>query len=762
MQIKCLRNPVLIAKWAAVILLPAILLSTDRWRSGALWDEQDLHALLSERGIDIAAESGMLRQYVEQGKTQEMLWMLLAGASAEDAGLAQGETLMSVAAAAGQLKAMQLLKCFGATVMDARVRRAAIEHNNTQIVDYLLNSGVSAKAEDETSESPLLLAVRLGFVEVAQRLLAHGANPERGSQSTSAWMQALQDGNAQMVRMMLEQGPETLKQQKKLNTSLLLAAQQGSCDVVRVLVEFGADINVESGRKKITPLIAAAAAGRTEAVRLLQELGADVNAVSGAGQTALMLAAYHGDEAMMNALLDAGADLHASSVMGNTAILAAAKRKHYRAVHILREREQAPVSKTEEQLKREAELLNAVAENNVHQANLLLRDGAEAHVRVGEEGIPLLMLAPSIEMQDELLARGADPFATDKSGNTWVERLAVAPDTTPEMMTRVLSFGFDPPVLARAFDKFLAAFPESRNLAVLTPLQMFGVDWQSAAAALLQRVAIHGSEHHLNELLQLGVDVNLQDENDAYVTDLLPWEELGKLKMLLGRGLSDSAKTSALRRSLAAAEAGWVEMLLTHGTNPHVSDESARPIYAGLLENPADIVGSKVVACLRLLAQHGLKKESLSPTDQLLFLCASEPSGHDVAQMQQLLHAGADINAYAPQGKAPLAMALAAGAGREFIIEMLVAGANPNMGSEMSADAVARLDKELLQLLLPNGVGGNNGLLSFFLKHCPGNAVIPKLLDAKVNINAADEDGLTPLDAFGGKAGMRGRGGDAR
>lgn len=674
MQLGRVRHPLLVAKWAAAMLLPAVLLSTDQWECGPLMSSSDLQEILHSKGLDFQSQPEWMSSCAAAGKTEDLLWMLLAGADANGRADAQGETPMMAAAGAGQLQAMRLLMGFGATVKDERVLQRAIENHQREAVTFLLKSGASVDVADKLKESPLALAVRLGFNDIAATLL-----------------------------------------------------------------DFGADVNGVFGQEKHTPLYVAARVGNTEAVSLLLGQGASAIMASSTGETPLHMAVSHGDDVMMRALLDAGADVHAAAADGQTPILAAARKKDYRTVHLLRERSEARPSAHGESLQR------AVEENNVRLVQQMLQEGADAHTRVGESGTPLLMLASSAEMQDLLLSHGADLYATDHHGNTWVERLAVDPYATAEKMSRVLAFGYDSDVLKRAFEKFLEALPQSRNIAAIKPLLMSGVDWKPSSATMLHRVAHYGSEQEIHELLQLGIDVNLQDEKGTYVSEVVPLAESGKLKLLLERGLSAPAQTAALRRGLTSGDVVWTEMLLSHGTSPHGSE---RPLYSGLLENAAYIPEHQMIACMRLLVQHGLKIETLSATDQLLFLCASEPSGHDAARMQQLVQSGADINAYAPQGKAPLAMALAAGASREFIIALLLAGANADMGPTTAAEAVAQRDYQLVQLLLKQDkrkARGDTGLLALLAKHCPRNGIIPKLLAANVNVNSAGADGLTPM-----------------
>jgi len=62
-----------------------------------------------------------------------------------------------------------------------------------------------------------------------------------------------------------------------------------SANVIQLLVDYGADVNVKDGKGR-TPLHIAAVMAYEEALQILIENGADVNAVDNEGNTPLMLA----------------------------------------------------------------------------------------------------------------------------------------------------------------------------------------------------------------------------------------------------------------------------------------------------------------------------------------------------------------------------------------------------------------------------------------------------------------------------------------
>jgi ankyrin repeat protein len=99
---------------------------------------------------------------------------------------------------------------------------------------------------------------------------------------------------------------------------LATAAEKGDVQLVKKLLQEGADAKCKTEKYNMTVLMRAAKSGVHEAMKLLINKGADVNAKDNNGKTVTMYAVV--DAEAMRILIENGANLNASDNKGKTVL----------------------------------------------------------------------------------------------------------------------------------------------------------------------------------------------------------------------------------------------------------------------------------------------------------------------------------------------------------------------------------------------------------------------------------------------------------
>ena len=121
-----------------------------------------------------------------------------------------------------------------------------------------------------------------------------------------------------MLLLILISAMSCINQKPKVD--LHTAVVTDNLEIIKQHIKAATDLNVLEPSRKSSPLITAAAAGKTEAARLLINAGADLNIQNADGSTALHTAAVFGNDEIAQQLIDAGSDLNLKNNDGATAL----------------------------------------------------------------------------------------------------------------------------------------------------------------------------------------------------------------------------------------------------------------------------------------------------------------------------------------------------------------------------------------------------------------------------------------------------------
>jgi ankyrin repeat protein len=251
----------------------------------------------SSTGLHKAAKNGHL----------DVVRLLLSHGAEIDAKDVDGQTALIVAIPRSRTDVVLELLRQGA---DPNAKRRGARHVSaleTAVMnrDSLAVTALLAKGADldQYGASALVLSAKAGLTDIVQILLDGGVSVD----GTDAWGQtalhrASAAGRTDIVNVVLASGADVDAVDRSGSTPLMMAVAKGQSAVVSTLLAHGADVNVKDNSGK-TALSIAAGAGQGRMVELLLAHGADASSKDNEGNTPLVYAELGGHSAVVRRLL---------------------------------------------------------------------------------------------------------------------------------------------------------------------------------------------------------------------------------------------------------------------------------------------------------------------------------------------------------------------------------------------------------------------------------------------------------------------------
>ncbi len=202
---------------------------------------------------------------------------------------------------------------------------AASKNSSEKVIEYLLDKGIDINSLTSRHETPLILSVsRNPNFNIFEKLLEKGANLHDTDEAKNNLLHfaAGWNENPIFIEYLLNNGFSINDRDSSGNTPVIYAAQNCNINIIKMLVEKGAD-PTKANDLGITPLFLCSngdLGNNIEMARYLIEKGVDVNAKTDEGRTALMQAACNiTDTEYIEVLIAAGADVYAETNNGYNA-----------------------------------------------------------------------------------------------------------------------------------------------------------------------------------------------------------------------------------------------------------------------------------------------------------------------------------------------------------------------------------------------------------------------------------------------------------
>lgn len=264
-------------------------------------------------------------------------------------------------------------------------------------------------------------AIKKNDVETARRMIAAGAdvNAPYDEYENRSFLDACYSGNLNLVKMLVEAGADVDLPDSCGTVPLVRAivSWHETDEVVKYLIECGANVNACAG-ETWTPLEAAVHENAADIVKLLLDAGANPQICSEKTEYSLVTAADWGYVDIVKMLLDAGADPNFSADENCTPLVAACRWGHDEAAALLLQAGANPYiidSNFGDSL-----LMQAVEDGNPKCVKLILGLGVDINHRNhdGETALSYAVnrILPHIVL--ELLQAGANPNIKNNAGTS--------------------------------------------------------------------------------------------------------------------------------------------------------------------------------------------------------------------------------------------------------------------------------------------------------------------------------------------------------
>jgi ankyrin repeat protein len=185
----------------------------------------------------------------------------------------------------------------------------AVRGHQVRVATFLLDRGADVNLRDNAGNTALSLAAQLGDRQMVELLIERNANVNLENQKNTALLVAANNGFKSIVELLLAKGADISATDARERTALHIAAADNRKEIAEVLLARKADLNARS--LEGSPLYLAVQRGLVNMASLLISRGADVDAKGPNGQTALVQAIAHLNQALVEMLLEHKADPNA-------------------------------------------------------------------------------------------------------------------------------------------------------------------------------------------------------------------------------------------------------------------------------------------------------------------------------------------------------------------------------------------------------------------------------------------------------------------
>ena len=203
----------------------------------------------------------------------------------------------------------------------------AVEKNQLSATKFLLENGAYPDITDKENDTPLMRAMYYNRPEIAKLLIEYGANVNTSYNDDFVLTWATFNNYTDIVRLLIEKGAN-IECYNPVGCTPLIIASNGNYEICEFLIQNGADVNArrsKTSNKDWTSLMYASYDSKLDIMKLLLENGALIDIRTPSLHSAYLIAAQYGTPDAVELLINNGAELNCTDSDGDSALICAAK-----------------------------------------------------------------------------------------------------------------------------------------------------------------------------------------------------------------------------------------------------------------------------------------------------------------------------------------------------------------------------------------------------------------------------------------------------
>jgi len=499
----------------------------------------------------------------------------------------------------------------------------ACKKGDFDLVKSLVDVGVDIEGVGSNGATPLMMATSQQEDDIVEFLLRKGADVNQHYNNWTALMEAADEGSLESMKLLLNAGADvSFYKRPGSPTAITMAASEGHLDCLELLLKNGADIN-GIGRS-LPPLHIAAGEGKGSILDYLISQKVNVDKRDPSNRTALMHAASEGKKSIVKKLIKAGANVSIKDNNGKTAIDHAIAEDEY-AIRIYLEDINEYYSDASDDSAYIGEY-DSDARNNrkagrrprIHQATY---DGL-------------------IERVERMVRRGTDINSKDSYGQTPLH-IASAQGYNLDMLT-LINLGADidaqdnqgrTPMMHAAADGYANAVTllvsRRANVNIKDVDGMRAFEWSHA-----------GGNADLTNFLGLITDEELQKQQNKREEQKINIKDVQAINKVEKTAINDvQKKQEVIQKQIAKREELHDAMGRLH-QRQYNTETSTSALLKTIHEGD-------ITECIRLL-KNGISSNTADDKGLTALMVAASTNKYDIAKL--LIEQGADVNKSSASG----------------------------------------------------------------------------------------------------------------